>query len=171
MKSKKIEKIVKRIVSSIRNEEQKERSDIMLKSTIEEPSMDYMFTESDDECKKKIRNLVPRLLSLRDQIEFNLSERRMTLSSRYEQNKYSPKSSNKNTYFHIEILKDSGFILNCNERKIFMKDASLFDEIKPKVKEIFDKINQENFNELYNIVMVDNGLSRESNLDEILNAF
>jgi hypothetical protein len=170
MKSKKIEKIVKRIVTSIRNEEQKERSDMMVKSTIEEPSMDYMFTESDDQCKKRIRNLVPRLLSLRDQIEFNLFERRMTLGSRYEQ-KYSTKNSNKNTYFHIEILKDSGFILNCNERKIFMKDTSLFDDIKPKVKEIFDKINQENFNELYNIVMVDNGLSRESNLDEILNAF
>lgn len=123
MKSKKIEKIVKRVVTSIRSEEQKERSDMMANS-IEEPSMDYMFTESDEQCKKRIRNLVPRLLSLRDQIG-----------------------------------------------KIFMKDTSLFDEIKPKIKEIFDKINQENFNDLYNILMVDNGLSRESNLDEILNDF
>lgn len=170
MKSKKIEKIVKRVVTSIRSEEQKERSDMMANSNIEEPSMDYMFTESDEQCKKRIRNLVPRLLSLRDQIEFNLFEKRMVIGSRYEQ-RHSIKSSNKNTYFHIEILKNSGFILNCNERKIFMKDTSLFDEIKPKIKEIFDKINQENFNDLYNILMVDNGLSRESNLDEILNDF
>jgi hypothetical protein len=38
----------------------------------------------------------------------------------------------------------------------------------PKIKESFDKINLDNFNELYSSVMKDNGLNRESNLDELL---
>ena len=41
----------------------------------------------------------------------------------------------------------------------------------PKIKEAFDTINLENFNELYSSIMKDNGLNRESNLDELLEDF
>ena len=41
----------------------------------------------------------------------------------------------------------------------------------PKIKETFDTINLENFNDLYNSIMKDNGLNRESNLDELLNGY
>jgi hypothetical protein len=41
----------------------------------------------------------------------------------------------------------------------------------PKIKEAFDKVNLDNFNELYSSIMKDNGLNRESNLDELLSGF
>jgi hypothetical protein len=41
----------------------------------------------------------------------------------------------------------------------------------PQIKEIFDSINLENFNELYSTIMKDNGLNRESNLDDLLAGF
>ena len=52
-----------------------------------------------------------------------------------------------------------------------MKDTTLYDEMKPQVKQIFDELNRENFKELYTVVMKDNGLNRESNLDDLLRDF
>lgn len=172
MKGKKLEKLIRKLIISI----ERERND-MTKSEIVENQVlknDHMFTECDDAQKNKIRNLIIRLLHHRDEIDYNISENYITLSQ-YEK-KLSKKSTHststiRNSYFHLEIIKDSGFVLNCNDRKILMKDVTLFDEIKPKIKEIFDKINQDNFNELYNVIMKDSGLNRESNLDEILSAF
>lgn len=145
----------------------------------EKDSRDHMFSEINEDNKSKIRNLIIRLLNRRDEIDFNLTERHLTLNTPYEDQwqkmppsstRYSHPKSNK-IYFHIEIIKETGFVINCNEKKIMMKDPTLFDEMVPKAKEIFDKINQENFSDLYNFVMKENGLIRESNLDDLLSRF
>ena len=74
-------------------------------------------------------------------------------------------------YFHHEIIKEVGYNINCNGRRVLIKDITLYDEMFPKIKEAFDKVNLDNFNELYSSIMKDNGLNRESNLDELLSGF
>ena len=49
-----------------------------------------------------------------------------------------------------------------------MRDITLYDEMKEEIKKISDGINQDNFIQLYNAVMKESGLNRESNLDELL---
>jgi hypothetical protein len=36
------------------------------------------------------------------------------------------------------------------------------------MKNIFEKVNKENFNEIYQTLLVDTGLSRETNLEDLL---
>ena len=80
-------------------------------------------------------------------------------------------NNNNKLYFHLEIIKEVGYNINCNNRRVLIKDVTLYDEMLPKIKEIFDNINLDNFNELYSSIMKDNGLNRESNLDKLLDEF
>ena len=85
---------------------------------------------------------------------------------------YNGNNSNLNKlYFHLEIIKEVGYNINCNNRRVLIKDVTLYDEMLPKIKETFDNINLDNFNELYSSIMKDNGLNRDSNLDELLANF
>ena len=134
-------------------------------------SNDFNFTESTEEAKQKIRNLIIRLAQKRDDIEHNINDYTISLQAS-ERKMYS---NNSNTfhkiYFNLEIIKEVGYNINCNGRRVLIKDVTLYDEMLPKIKEAFDTINLENFNELYSSIMKDNGLNRESNLDELLADF
>lgn len=134
-------------------------------------SNDYNFTESTDETKQKIRNLIIRLAQKRDDIEHNINDYTISLQAS-DRKLYSNNTNNLHKiYFHLEIIKEVGYNINCNGRRVLIKDITLYDEMFPKIKEAFDKVNLDNFNELYSSIMKDNGLSRESNLDELLSGF
>lgn len=138
------------------------------KSTL---SNDFNFSESSEETKQKIRNLIIRLAQKRDDIDYNINEYTISLQAS-DRKMYSGNNSNLNKlYFHLEIIKEVGYNINCNNRRVLIKDITLYDEMLPKIKEIFDNINLDNFNELYSSIMKDNGLNRESNLDELLAEF
>lgn len=49
-----------------------------------------------------------------------------------------------------------------------MKDENLYSDILPKIREIFDEINISNFNDVYSSIMIDNGMVRDANLNELL---
>jgi hypothetical protein len=134
-------------------------------------SNDYNFTESTDETKQKIRNLIIRLAQKRDDIEHNINDYTISLQAS-DRKLYSNNTNNLHKiYFHLEIIKEVGYNINCNGRRVLIKDITLYDEMFPKIKEAFDKVNLDNFNELYSSIMKDNGLNRESNLDELLSGF
>lgn len=166
MKAKKLEKIFTKVIKKSKKKQSNKYKDI---SPVAESKFnnDILFTESSDEVKKKSRNMILRLLGHRDEIQFHIDDASMNLHS---ENKISP-TSNKSFYFHLEIIKGVGFILNCNEKKILLRDISLFDDIKPKIEGIFTEINLENFNNMYAAIMKENKLNRESNLDDILGVF
>lgn len=144
---------------------------VPVKSEAKIASNDFNFTESTDETKQKIRNLIIRLVQKRDDIEHNINDYAISLQA----SELKMYSNNSNTlhkiYFHLEIIKEVGYNINCNGRRVLIKDVTLYDEMLPKIKETFDTINLENFNELYSTIMKDNGLSRDSNLDELLAGF
>jgi hypothetical protein len=144
---------------------------IPMKSESKLPSNDFNFSESSEETKLKIRNLIIRLSQKRDDIEYNINDYTISLQSS-ERKMYNGNNSNLNKlYFHLEIIKEVGYNINCNNRRVLIKDVTLYDEMLPKIKETFDNINLDNFNELYSSIMKDNGLNRDSNLDELLANF
>lgn len=137
---------------------------------------DNLFTETDEKTRLKIRNLVLRLLKNRDDLDHSINEHCISLYSKYNPQKqhYTSNVAISNVTssdFHIEIIKDIGFTLSCNGKRILMKDIELFNDVKPNIKEIFDNINRDNFTKLYESIMVETGLNRESNLDDLLSEF
>ena len=166
LKKKKLSKIIKNAVCEGVKEYNRHMKSTGLK---EKRHNDELFSESTEDSKTKIRNLITRLFQHRDELDYNFSESTINIYSPYEDKKMTKGSINSNTQFSIEIIKEVGFIINFNERRILMRDITLYDEMKPKIKEISNEINQNNFTELYFTMMKENGLNRESNLDDLLN--
>jgi len=164
MKNKKLIRLIKETVREAYYE-------TVPKSEAKLSSNDFNFTESTDETKQKIRNLIIRLAQKRDDIEHNINDYTISLQAS-DRKLYSNNTNNLHKiYFHLEIIKEVGYNINCNGRRVLIKDITLYDEMFPKIKEAFDKVNLDNFNELYSSIMKDNGLNRESNLDELLSGF
>ena len=165
MKNKKLIRLIKETVREAYYET------VPMKEQSKVTSNDYNFTESTDETKQKIRNLIIRLAQKRDDIEHNINDYTISLQAS-DRKLYSNNTNNLHKiYFHLEIIKEVGYNINCNGRRVLIKDITLYDEMFPKIKEAFDKVNLDNFNELYSSIMKDNGLNRESNLDELLSGF
>jgi len=162
MNKKKLYKLIKKAVNDGNNQRYK------LKDTpvTEERINDALFSESTEESKTKIRNLITRLSHHRDELDYNINETTINISSSYQENFKNNKPS---SHFNIQIIKGVGFIINFNESRILMKDITLYVEMKEQIKKVSDQVNQDNFTELYSAIMKDNGLTRESNLDDILN--
>jgi hypothetical protein len=163
MKKRKLSKLVRGILTEI-NESRKGMSEPV--SPMSEN--DYNYTQLDDKNKKKIRDLILGLSKKRDEFQIRINEWSISLNT---ENLIPINSSSKRgTYFNIEIVKDVGFHIHCNDRRVMMKDENLYADILPKMKEIFDEINITNFNDVYSSIMIDNGLIRDANLNELLSS-
>lgn len=176
MKKKKLEKIFKKSLTDFKNkvDNNKAKSEKMKYSL--EPAHnqfnDYIFSNSDDLIKDKTRNMIFRLLKLRDNLQINIHEKTINISSEYGLKKSNVvnynQSYNSVDYFNLEIIKETGYILTYKEKRVAFKDETLYDDTVSKVTEIFKELNSENFRDLYNEIMVESGLARESNLDDLL---
>ena len=167
MKKKKFKKLLVNTLAEFYQEKNNQKK----YDAVSEESNHQFYTDTDEETKKKIRNLILRLLEMRDSINFNSNDRSIGLSSEISISgspNSNMKSNYKSEYFSIDVVKDLGFTLSFSEKRIVLRDEKLYDDIKPQIKIIFDKINNNNFIDLYGIVMKETGLSRESNLDDLL---
>lgn len=163
MKKGKLTKAIKKALIEFNDRKLKEDVCISPKSECN----DYNYTHLDDNNKKKIRDLILGLSKKRDEFQIRINEWGITLNTEHV---VPTHSSKKGTYFNIEIVKDVGFHIHCNDRRVMMKDENLYADILPKMKEIFDEINITNFNDIYSSIMIDNGLIRDANLNELLSS-
>jgi len=129
---------------------------------------DYMFTECDSEIKEKSRNMIFRLLSLRDQLTISITDQSVSISSEYGLKKSNHNNYMSSEYFSIEIIKDTGYIMSYKEKRLAYRDSEIYEDLIGQIEVVFKSLNHENFKELYNEVMVDSGLARSSNLDDLL---
>jgi hypothetical protein len=159
MKKKKLSKLAIKISNILREPIMEVKSDISFN--------EYMFSECGDDIKKKIRNMIFRLIGLRDQLSISISEKLISITS----DRLKSPTNSKNVYsdyFSIEIIKDVGYIMNYKEKRLAYKDILIYDDLIEQIKITFSKLNDINFNEMYNDVMIDSGLVRDSNLDDLL---
>lgn len=133
-----------------------------------------MFTPMPKDDRVKVKNLIIRLLSNRNNIHFSHSDRVISISGKnndYVPHKISTKNviTQKEFYYRIEIMKDIGIIIESENKKTCFSDKTIFDEIESKANDCFTEVNKNNFTELYASIMMQHNLNRESNLDDILN--
>jgi len=92
---------------------------------------DFIFTNSNDETKKRSRNLIYRIISLRDKLNFNISDNSININSELSRlkntnHKPSPTSIYSDEYFSLEIIKNVGYLLSLmnkdldSKMKVFM---------------------------------------------------
>lgn len=163
MNKNKLAKLISKETAKLLSEPKKLTS-IGLKSSFN----DYMFTECDDIVKEKSRNMIFRLLGLRDQLSISINELSVTISSEYGLKKINNQQNYLNSdYFSLEIIKDTGYIMNYKEKRLAYRDPKIYDDLIKEIKISFLQLNNDNFNELYNEVMVESGLARASNLDDL----
>lgn len=67
------------------------------------------------------------------------------------------------------MIKNIGFsvVRGYNKRSNY-KDTNIFDDLESLIKDRLRVINKENFNDIWNTIMVDSGLIRDNNLLDIL---
>ena len=114
--------------------------------------------------------MIFRLLTLRDQLSINITDDRISISSDYGLKPYKSNISYQSPedYFHLDIISKTGYLLNFKDKRVAFRDVSLYNDIVDKIKKIFEDLNNKNFEELYNEIMIESGLARESNLDDLL---
>jgi len=163
MKKKKLSKLAMKISNILREPIMEVKSDMSFN--------EYMFSECGDDIKLKIRNMIFRLIGLRDQLSISINEKLISITSDRlkgpTNSKNNPVYSNYD-YFSIEIIKDVGYIMNYKEKRLAYRDILIYDDLIEQIKITFSKLNDINFNEMYNNVMIDSGLVRDSNLDDLL---
>lgn len=172
MKKKKLKKILKKSLIEFKNkvDRKKERLKYAVEPVSNNYFNDYMFSDSPEENKSHIRNMIFRLLTLRDQLSINITDDRISISSDYGLKPYKSNISYQSPedYFHLDIINKTGYLLNFKDKRVAFRDISLYNDIVDKIKKIFEDLNNKNFEELYNEIMVESGLARESNLDDLL---
>lgn len=170
MKKKELKKIFKKSLIEFKNKtDRKERLKYAIEPVSNNHFNDYMFSESVEENKSHIRNMIFRLLTLRDQLSINITDDRISISSDYGLKPYKNSSSYQSSdYFHLDIINKTGYLLNFKDKRVAYRDVSLYDDIVDNIRKIFEDLNNRNFEELYNEIMIESGLARESNLDDLL---
>jgi hypothetical protein len=162
MKYSKLKKLIKKSLTEVI---EKDRYDRLIK---EEPNtfQEMMFSEPNEDVSLKFRKLVIKLLKLRDDLNIHINENRITINSELSRLKNSKYQNDD--YMSIEIIKETGFLFSYNNKRLAYRDKTIYDEILSEMKNIFEKVNKENFNEIYQTILVDTGLSREANLEDLL---
>jgi hypothetical protein len=159
MKEKKLKKIAKLISSQLNYTE----------SPIRE--VEYR-AEFDSEVSDKLKKFILNVIQYKENISITISEKHFTISTNDIKNIKKSNSNSKNSgsdenYLEI-FLDENGFYLNYGYRKRSRySDDKIFNELLPLVKQRNKEINSENFNEIWEEVMIESGIMRDNNLDEL----
>jgi hypothetical protein len=128
----------------------------------------------DLEVSNKTKKLVLDLMEYSDGVNVNLSEDNIILaSSDITQIKKKIKSSNTvyndDNYLEIHIEKNKGFTINLSYRKrTNYEDKNIYNDLIDIVRSKVIEINRQNFIDIWDKVMIESGIARDNNLEELL---
>jgi hypothetical protein len=128
----------------------------------------------DLEVSNKTKKLVFDLMEYPDGVNVNLSEDNIILaSSDITQIKKKIKSSNTvyndDNYLEIHIEKNKGFTINLSYRKrTNYEDKNIYNDLIDIVRSKVIEINRQNFIDIWDKVMIESGIARDNNLEELL---
>lgn len=162
MKYSKLKKLIKQSLTEVI---EKDRYDTIIKEE-SNPFQEMMFSEKDEEVSVKFLKLVTKLLTLRDDLNIHINKNRITINSELSRLKNSKYQNDE--YMSIEIIKETGFLFSYYNKRLAFRDETMYDSILSQMKNIFEKVNKDNFTEIYHTLLSDTGLSREANLEDLL---
>lgn len=164
MKEKKLKKIAKLISNQLHVIESPMKGEVEYRA------------EYDSEVSDKLKKFILNVIQYKENLSITISEKHFTISTNDIKNiKKSNNNSNSiNKYSnsdenYLEIFVDEkGFYLNYGYRKRSRyTDEEIFNELLSIVKQRNKEINSENFNEIWEEVMIESGIMRDNNLDEL----
>lgn len=126
--------------------------------------------EYDSEISDKMKKFILNVINYKENLSINISEKYINIATndikniKKGQSKYSGSDEN---YLEISV-DEKGFYINYGYRKRSRyADDKIFNELLPMIKQRNKEINSENFNEIWEEVMVESGMMRDNNLDEL----
>jgi hypothetical protein len=126
----------------------------------------------DLEVSNKTKRLILDLIEYPDTVNLNFSNDSITLSvGDITQIKKPTKNQlyNDDNYLEIRIEKDKGFTINFSYRKrTNYEDKEIYSELIDVIKKRVTEINRQNFIDIWDKVMIESGIARDNNLEELL---
>lgn len=180
MKKKKINKIIKKVVLTstpilldIIKKEREEREverDYSVKSVERDTDdwLDYDINNSD-----KFSDMVVNLLNYKEGLNIRIYNNSISINTDDIKNVKTVTSSRKlvndDNRLEIEIIKGTGFTINQGYiKRTGCKDENIFDTLLPSVKKVMLDKNKENFNYIWNEIMIESGIIRDINLQKLV---
>jgi hypothetical protein len=164
MKSKDIKKIAKELYRQIRLEK-------------EEPVKaskydDGDWCEYDPDVSEKFKKMFIQIIDYKENLTIKLSDYNISVYIQDVKNlksKHRSKLASDEDYLEISITKDRGYsiVKGYNKRSQF-KDKDIFNQLEGIVKNRLSLLNRENFNDIWENIMLESGLVRDNNLLDIL---
>lgn len=164
MKKKDLKKIAKIITEEIRN----------YNSPVPEKIDEYSWCEYDPEVSAKFKKMILSLSNYKNNLRFDVSDSRISISTEdltlIKSVKAKPNQLyNEENYLRIEVIKDGFSVNHGYNKRSFYKDDNMYNDLIDDIKDITKKINSDNFLEIWDDVMKESGVIRDSNLDDLLN--
>lgn len=162
MKEKNLKKLAKLISNQLNSQNP-------IKSFEEEYRAEY-----DSEVSDKMKKFILNVINYKENLSINISEKYFNIAATdiknikksHTKGSFISKSSDDN-YLEISV-DEKGFYINYGYRKRSRyADDKIFNELLPMIKQRNKEINSENFNEIWEEVMVESGMMRDNNLDEL----
>lgn len=163
MKEKKLKNIIKEVLNEVREYDRPVKS----------PTYTADWAEYDNEVSDKLKNMVLNLLNYKDNLNININEYSLSIStndiSNIKKNNSNKLTSNEDDYLSVEIIKETGFSINKGySLRTQYIDNKIYDEILPLATAKLREINNNNFSNIWDVVMKESGLMRDNNIDELL---
>jgi hypothetical protein len=159
MRKKKIKKLAKLIFIEAGKLESKKMA------SIDVPTLNGI--DYDKEVSDKFYHFVSNLVKLRDRLCVEVSDDFISIYGDLNINK---KSNNpiKENRIEIKISKEGFTLVKDYSQSHNYQDILMLERIRPQIVDKFKKVTKESMLEIIDDVMINAGLSRENNLDEIL---
>lgn len=177
MKNKDIKKIVCKLEKTIQDSINERLGYAKSSAKISQSYEDFKICDYDKEVSDKFKALVLNLINYSENLNIYISEDNITINSddikkiknkTYSTSNTSKLTTNSESFMEIKIRKDHYFINRGYNKTSTYRDTEMFDFFLPIIKEKLLEINRENFNEIWNDVMLNSGMIRDNNLDNLL---
>lgn len=131
------------------------------------------YSEYDSEISKKLYDLVLNIIKYKDSMNMSYSSDRINISvpniKDIKNSKVNSRTPyNDDYYLDINIVKDKGFSISYSyKQRSNYNDKEMYNLLINIVSERLKEINSENFNDIWNSVIMESGLIRENNLEKL----
>lgn len=164
MKNKKLKKIAQIIAHELQH--------ARLKNEVEDIHLNW--TEYDPHISEKFKIMYFNLLEYSNDVRIETTSQRINLSTDDITSLKKVKKSNllnrEEDYLRLEVIKDEGFVINRGyKNSCYYSDVNIFNELFDKTNEYKRKVNIKNFDEVFDEIMVQSGMVRDNNLNELFN--
>lgn len=133
---------------------------------------DINFLDYDDKMSDRIYNFILSLLKVKDKIRIEVREDNIYINGNINNLKKSNSNSNTLQYddiLDIRVSKESVSISRNYNNSVSYKDPNIYDRIYNIMLEKSKQINKDILNDIIDDVMLKGNLTRENNIDELLN--